>query len=189
MVFLLAFLVVPLLEIAVFILIGDRIGLWPTIALVVVTAVAGAALLRSQGLATVKQARACFERGEAPVQQVFDGVCLLFAGALLLTPGFLTDSIGLLLFAPPVRGSLGRRVFRYLGRHADVQVFVNGAPMGADGDQGFPPHPFPFEEAAEPPQNEPAGKPGGEPEPPVDAPDVPLLSESRWSPPKSKFKD
>ena len=107
-VLLLAFIITPIVEIAVFIEIGGQIGLWPTLAIVVITAMVGTALLRAQGLATFAQAQQSLARGEFPLRQVFDGACLLVAGALLLTPGFVTDGIGLALFLPPVRNLLGR---------------------------------------------------------------------------------
>jgi UPF0716 protein FxsA len=123
---LLAFVITPIVEIAVFIEIGDVIGLWPTLAIVVITAMAGTAMLRAQGLATFASAQQCIARGEFPVRQVFDGACLLVAGALLLTPGFVTDGIGLALFLPPVRNFLRRWV---LARgHFQVQAAMNTGP-------------------------------------------------------------
>ena len=107
-VLLLAFVITPIVEIAVFIQIGGEIGLWPTLAIVVITAIVGTALLHAQGLATFASAQKTLARGEFPVSQVFDGACLLVAGALLLTPGFVTDGIGLALFFPPVRDLLKR---------------------------------------------------------------------------------
>lgn len=107
---LLAFVITPIVEIAVFIQVGDEIGLWPTLAIVIITAMAGTALLRAQGLATLARARQSLARGEFPARQVFDGACLLVAGALLLTPGFVTDGVGLALFLPPVRDRLRRWV-------------------------------------------------------------------------------
>ena len=86
-----AFIGVPLIEIALFIQVGGIIGLWPTIAVVIFTAVAGAALLRHQGLGALSRLQESLERGEAPLDPVFDGFCLLAAGMLLLTPGFFTD--------------------------------------------------------------------------------------------------
>ncbi|MDP6788603.1 MAG: FxsA family protein [Rhodospirillales bacterium] len=110
----LAFIGMPILEIAVFIEVGGRIGLGPTMAVVVATALAGAALLRQQGLATLHRARHSLAEGRLPLTEVFDGLCLICAGALLLTPGFVTDGIGLLLFVPGVRAALrdllGRRL-------------------------------------------------------------------------------
>ena len=104
---LLALLGVPLLEIWVFIEVGGRLGSLTTIAIVVITAIVGAALLRFQGLATLARARASVEAGRMPVDEVFDGLCLLVAGIVLLTPGFVTDTIGLLLFVPAVRRGIG----------------------------------------------------------------------------------
>lgn len=114
---LLAFIVIPLVEIALFIQIGDWIGLWPTLAAIVLTALAGTALLRIQGLATLARARAEMDRGEVPARELFDALCLVIAGVLLLVPGFFTDAIGLLLFVPPVRTWL-RRI---LGRNIQVR--------------------------------------------------------------------
>ena len=113
----LAFIGVPILEIAVFVEVGGRIGLGPTIAIVVATAMAGAALLRHQGLATLNRARLSLAEGRMPLAEVFDGLCLLFAGALLLTPGFVTDGAGLLLFVPGLRAWLRALI----GRHFVVE--------------------------------------------------------------------
>jgi UPF0716 protein FxsA len=109
----LAFIGVPIAEIVVFIEVGGRIGLGPTILIVMATALAGAALLRQQGLATLNRARHELAEGRLPLAEVFDGLCLLFAGALLLTPGFITDGAGLLLFVPGLRA----RLRALLGRH------------------------------------------------------------------------
>ena len=107
------FIGVPLVEIAVFIQVGERIGLWPTLAVVILTAVAGTFMLRLQGMMTLMRARAAMERGEMPLAEVFDGACLLVAGALLLTPGFVTDALGGLLFLPPVRLGLRKLLGRF----------------------------------------------------------------------------
>lgn len=111
---LLALIGVPLVEIAIFIEVGGRIGLTSTVAAVIVTAIAGSALLRHQGLATLDRGRKSLEAGHFPMAEVFDGLCLMFAGALLLTPGFLTDAVGLLLFVPALRRVLQRWAGRYL---------------------------------------------------------------------------
>lgn len=111
---LLLLIAVPAMEIAVFIQAGEIIGLWPTLAIIILTAFAGAALLRRQGLATLQRAQDSINAGRPPVAELFDGLCLFVAGLLLLTPGFITDTIGLLLFAPPLRafimGGLVRRI-------------------------------------------------------------------------------
>ena len=102
----LALVCVPIVEIVVFIDIGGRIGPWPTVGLVLLTAIVGTALLRAQGLAALAKARATLDRGGLPVQEALDGVCLLLAGALLLTPGFVTDALGGLLLVAPIRRAL-----------------------------------------------------------------------------------
>lgn len=100
------FITLPLLEIGVFIWIGDEIGILATVATTVLTAILGTALVRTQGLATLSKVNDSLNRGEMPVRAVFDGACLLVAGALLLAPGFITDAIGLILFIPFVRAIL-----------------------------------------------------------------------------------
>lgn len=109
---LILFIVVPLIEISLFIEIGGRIGVGATVAIVVLTAVLGTALLRQQGLAVFRRAQQSLGRGEVPVAEVFDGLCLLVAGAVLLAPGFLTDAIGILLFVAPFRRWLGQALVR-----------------------------------------------------------------------------
>ncbi len=109
----LLFLCIPLIEIAVFIKIGGLLGLWPTIGIVVLTAMLGAMLFRIQGLATLRQAQASLETNVFPAREVFDGFCLLVAGMLLITPGFATDSLGFLLFFPPFRHFLRRIAERH----------------------------------------------------------------------------
>ena len=94
---------VPILEIVVFIRAGELIGLWPTVLTVVLTAFMGTALLRHQGLATLRKVQDGMNAGRPPVAELFDGLCLFVAGILLLTPGFVTDAIGFLLFVPPLR--------------------------------------------------------------------------------------
>ncbi len=121
-----AFIGVPLLEIAVFIEIGGALGLWPTLALVILTAVLGTWQLRAQGLITLMRARDQVERGALPARELFDGACLLVAGALLLTPGFVTDAVGFLLFFPPVREILLGLLARRMARHMQTRVFIDG---------------------------------------------------------------
>mgnify|MGYP001182235927 CR=1 FL=1 len=111
---LIAFLAVPVVEIALFIQVGGWLGLVPTLAIVIATAVIGTALLRRQGLATLARARNSMERGTVPVVELFDGICLLLAGALLLTPGFVTDALGAVLLVPALRQFLRVRIARRL---------------------------------------------------------------------------
>ena len=121
-----AFILVPLIEIAVFIEIGGVIGLWPTLALILLTAMLGSWQLRAQGLATLNRARSQMEQGVMPARELFDGLCLLVAGALLLTPGFVTDAAGALLFVPPLRDVLRRAIGRRLAESTETRVYRDG---------------------------------------------------------------
>jgi UPF0716 protein FxsA len=112
------FLAVPLLELAILIRIGQGIGLWPTIGLVVVTAIAGSAVLHAQGVATLARASEQMARGLPPIGPLAEGVVLIIAGALLLTPGLLTDLIGAALLVPPIR--------RWVARNALAAVLRSG---------------------------------------------------------------
>lgn len=123
----LALIVVPLLEIAVLVEVGGLIGVWPTLAVVIATALAGSWLLRSQGWGVLNRARAALARNEFPAGELFDGLCLLVAGVLLLTPGFVTDALGLLLFVPTLRVSLARMLWRYLMEKGSVEFYLSGA--------------------------------------------------------------
>lgn len=93
----------PIAEIAVFILVGQYIGLLPTLAMIFITAVLGSLLLRVQGFGLLRRIQAETERGAVPGRELVHGVMILVAGLLLLTPGFITDVLGFLLFIPPVR--------------------------------------------------------------------------------------
>lgn len=127
------FIGVPLVEIALFIQVGGLIGLWPTIGIVILTAVIGTALLRQQGLATLQRAQAELDAQRMPVRELFDGACLLVAGVLLLTPGFFTDAVGFALMVPPLRRIIGMAVWRALQRHGTVHVHASGFPGGGPG--------------------------------------------------------
>lgn len=98
-----ALLIIPLLEIAAFVLIGGEIGLWATLGLVVVTAVIGSFLLRWQGLSLIGRIQNELAAQRLPAKDMVRGVMLLLAGVLLLTPGFVTDTIGFLLFVPTIQ--------------------------------------------------------------------------------------
>lgn len=97
------FLLVPIIEIYLLIQVGQVIGAGWTIVLVVLTAVVGVALLRIQGLSTLGRAQQKLQQNELPAREILEGMGLLVAGALLLTPGFFTDTIGFLLLFPPTR--------------------------------------------------------------------------------------
>ncbi|SDE27575.1 FxsA family protein [Rhodospira trueperi] len=134
-----AFIGVPILEIAVFIQVGGFIGLGATLVLVVLTAIAGTLLLRAQGLSTLGRARASLDRGEVPVREVFDGACLLVGGVLLLTPGFVTDTLGFLLLLPPFRGVVLER----LKKSGHLHVYTAGGGRGPEGSGPAGPGPGP----------------------------------------------
>lgn len=102
------FVAVPILEIALFIQVGGWIGLWPTLAIVVATAIAGTALMRAQGLAALARLQASLAEGRDPMGPIAHGALILVAGVLLLTPGFFTDAVGLALLLPPVRAAVIR---------------------------------------------------------------------------------
>ena len=100
------FIIVPIIEIYLLIQIGGIIGVLPTIALVILTAVVGAALLRIQGFQTYMRFNQAFAEGRLPATEIIEGVALLIGGALLLTPGFFTDIIGFLCLIPFSRRAL-----------------------------------------------------------------------------------
>src|ERR671933_410512 len=112
----LLFIVVPIVELFVIIQVGEAIGVLPTIALLIADSVLGSMLLRSQGRAAWRRFNEALSAGRPPAREVLDGGLVIFGGALLLTPGFVTDVLGLVLLVPPtravVRGALGRRFSR-----------------------------------------------------------------------------
>lgn len=126
----LALVIVPLIEIALFIEVGGWLGLWPTLAIVVLTAFAGATMLRVQGLATVGELKGRIDRGEDPSGPLAHGALILTSGLLLLTPGFFTDAIGLALLVPQVRAA----VIRYLARRVVTVIHKRAGP----GDRAQP---------------------------------------------------
>ena len=118
----LAFLLVPIVEIALFIQVGGAIGLWSTLGIVVATAFLGTWLVRSQGRMAIARLGGAFSDLRDPAEPLADGAMILFAGALLLTPGFFTDAIGFALLTPGVR----RWLFTSVRRKIKVQSFRYG---------------------------------------------------------------
>ena len=100
---LLLFLVVPIVELAVIVQVGQALGTLPTIALLVVMSVVGAWLMRREGLGVLRRAQAQVRQGRVPTREVADGFLIVLGGALMLTPGFLSDLVGVALLLPPVR--------------------------------------------------------------------------------------
>lgn len=101
-------LIIPLLEIGVFIAVGSQIGVFATLGMVVLTALIGSILLRVQGFGLVTRMRAELDQGRMPGRDLVHGVMILLAGILLLTPGFVTDTLGFLLFVPALRDLVWR---------------------------------------------------------------------------------
>lgn len=112
------FLVVPFVELYLILQVGQAVGVVNTIALLVVVSMVGAWLVKREGLAVLGQARERIAHGAVPGRELVDGVLILGAGALLLTPGFLTDAVGVLLLLPPVRAALRAAVTGQLRRRA-----------------------------------------------------------------------
>lgn len=109
---LLLFIVIPFVEIMLILRVSEHIGALYTIALVLGTAILGVNLLKRQGFTTLLRFQERLQRGEIPAQEIVEGMMIAFAGALLLTPGFLTDSIGFSLLLPPVRRLIAKRVLK-----------------------------------------------------------------------------
>jgi len=116
------FLAVPLIEIALFIQVGGFIGLWPTLAIVVMTAVLGTWLMRAQGAMAMGEIRNSLNELRDPTEPLAHGAMILIAAALLLTPGFFTDAVGFSLLVPQIRSA----VFRYFRARVKVQSFSMG---------------------------------------------------------------
>ena len=125
------FIVVPIAELAVIIQVGQAIGVWWTIALLIVDSVLGGLLMRSQGRAAWRRFNEAVGGGRIPAREVADGVLVIFGGALLLTPGFLSDILGALFLLPPTR-ALIRRVFLRQAM-SRITVSMAGAAMPSRG--------------------------------------------------------
>lgn len=120
------FIGVPIAEIALFIAIGEQIGILATIGIVIATAIAGTALVRQQGFSILQKARAEMDQNRMPADQMAEGLAILIAGVLLLTPGFLTDAMGFALLIPPVR----RAIIAFVGRSMAARFTVVGMEGG-----------------------------------------------------------
>lgn len=112
------FIAVPLIEIGLFIQVGGWLGLWPTLLIVVLTAITGTALVKSQGAQAMAQLKGSFDDLRDPTEPLAHGAMILFSGALLLTPGFFTDFVGFALLVPAVR----RFVLKKIKEKVNVQT-------------------------------------------------------------------
>lgn len=110
MIRLLVFVAMPLVEMALLIWVGGRLGILPTLAVVILTGIAGATLVKRQGLAVWYAARQRLAAGGIPARELAHGAMLLVAGAFLLTPGFITDVVGFALLVPRIRDWLRNRI-------------------------------------------------------------------------------
>jgi UPF0716 protein FxsA len=122
------FIVVPIAELAVIIQIGQEIGVWWTIAILIADSILGSLLMRSQGRVVWRRFNEALAAGRAPAREVADGVLVIFGGALLLTPGFISDIAGLLFLLPPTR-ALIRRVFLRQAMKRITVTMATGAAM------------------------------------------------------------
>ena len=120
------FVAVPIVEIALFIQVGGWLGLWPTLLVVVLTAILGTALVRRQGLAAIRELQGSLERLSDPTRPLAHGAMILASGLLLLTPGFFTDAVGFALLVPGVRDA----VMRFVRARVSVRSFRMGPSPG-----------------------------------------------------------
>jgi len=139
---LLAFIAIPMIEIALFISVGGAIGLWPTLAIVLLTAILGTHLVRSQGLAAIGNVQQSFNELNDPTEPLAHGAMILIAGVLLLTPGFFTDAVGFALLTPPFR----KVMIEFARKRVRVQSFAMGSTHSASfhsgpANQGYRPTP------------------------------------------------
>lgn len=138
----LLFLLTPAVELALLIQVDQFIGFWPTVGLIIVTGIVGSHLARREGLSTWQRLNDRLRRGDLPGAELADGVIILVAGALLITPGILTDVIGFLGLVPFTRRRIRRAVMRWFQRKMEkgsmhVQFGVFGGP-GSGGSQTPP---------------------------------------------------
>ncbi len=127
------FLIVPMIEIGIFILVGQAIGLWLTLGGVVATALIGSFIIRLQGVSLLSEIRQMTAAGALPARQIADGVMLAIAGALLLTPGYFTDLMGFMLLVPTVRSLIYQGLKSRIGVVAGFQSTRDPGPGYGSG--------------------------------------------------------
>lgn len=158
---LLVFLLVPIIELGLLIWVGGQIGFWPTMGLIILTALAGSWLAQREGLAVWRRFQSRLASGQMPGKELTDGLIILFSGALLLTPGVLTDVVGLLGLFPPSRAAIRAFVSRRMQRglvdgNLHVYSFGGRSPSTTPGPDTRPDGPeddvvdVPFEEFRRP---------------------------------------
>jgi UPF0716 protein FxsA len=132
-IFILLFIGIPIFELYLLITIGKLIGVWPTIFVVIFTAIVGVQLLRIQGLATLQRVQNTLAQGQVPAEALIEGLLLLIGGALLLTPGFFTDAIGFMCLLPLPRMYLAR----WLNHYIQTASFSQTTPSQTTKKQGM----------------------------------------------------
>jgi UPF0716 protein FxsA len=120
----LLFTVIPLLELMLLIYIGQVIGFWQTLAIVILTGMVGAALARWQGWLALERVQREMQQGKLPAGAMFDGMLILVAGLLLITPGVITDLAGLCLLVPPIRAFVQRLIRHWAAEHVHVATTI-----------------------------------------------------------------
>ena len=144
MFWLLVFFLTPIAEMYLLIEVAGYIDTLPTIGLVMLTAVIGVALLKRQGLATLTRGVGRLNEGQLPAQEMAEGLLLAIAGALLITPGFITDTVGFLLLFPPTRQLIAARLLKnvtVVGAEASFQAHQTRHPGRGPGPAGGPQRP------------------------------------------------
>lgn len=111
---LIIFIIIPLIELAVILKVNSFIGIGWTLGLIILTAIVGVKLLRQQGISTLLRANQKMQQGQLPAQELAEGFLLALAGALLLTPGFVTDAVGFTLLVPATRKMLVHKVIAFI---------------------------------------------------------------------------
>ncbi len=130
------FLVVPIVELYVIVQVAGGIGVLETLGLLIVVSIVGAWLVKAEGYGVIRRVQAKTASGEIPGKELVDGALILFAGALMLTPGFVTDAVGLLLLLPPTRAIVRSFVMKRFSVMADAKVASFGFGPGTAGGQG-----------------------------------------------------
>lgn len=122
--FILIFILVPVAELGVLLFSGKTIGVWPTLILLIVTGLLGSYLAKKQGINTIRRVQEQIQSGRVPGNEILDGLCVLFGGILLLSPGFLTDILGLILLLPFTRTLIKPFMLKLIRKWIDKNTFT-----------------------------------------------------------------
>ncbi len=123
-IFILIFILVPVAELGVLLFSGQTIGVWPTLILLIVTGLLGSYLAKKQGINTIRKVQEQIQFGRVPGNEILDGLCVLFGGILLLSPGFLTDILGLILLLPFTRTLIKPFILKLFRKWIDKNTFT-----------------------------------------------------------------